>query len=222
MGLKAQRVADVGGGFGEQAIRLARFGHEVTVLDIDPTMLNLVCTKLSQEAPDVRSRVSCVLGDAQQATSLLGSGFDAVCCHSVLMYESDLENLLYQLVRLTRTGGLISILSVNPDASAMRSGLQGRWRNTVASLQSDEDVDDTYLPTYRYGRQLVSRVLEEAGARVRQWYGVGVFTDHLTETIVVEDPAEVYLAEWLAGERDPYRSIARCFHLIAERESSSN
>ncbi|MFF9981925.1 class I SAM-dependent methyltransferase [Streptomyces erythrochromogenes] len=216
------RIADVGGGFGHQAIKLARLGHHVTVLDLDQTMLSMAEQRLSQETPAVRSRVILLLGDGRDATTALGEAtFDVACCHSVILYEEDPAPLLRNLVRLVRQGGLVSVLSVNPEAAAMRTGLQGRWQDTVASLQSGENEDSRCLSTYAHRRQVVEDLLEESGAEISEWRGVGVFTDHLTEKLMVEDPAEVYLAEWLAGERDPYRGVARCFHLLAERTASS-
>jgi S-adenosylmethionine-dependent methyltransferase len=212
-----QRVVDVGGGFGRQAIMLARAGHSVTVVDFDPNMLAVARDALSNEPQEVCSRVELVLGDGESAASLVGSDFDLACCHSVLMYQEDPAPMLSALVGLVRRGGLISVLSLNPCASAMRSGLQGRWREAAAYLGAAPHVDSPYVPSREHTREEVSELLEAAGARIEGWHGVGVFTDHLTETLVVSNPAEVNLVEWLAGNKDPYRQVARCFHLLAER-----
>ena len=212
-----RRVVDVGGGFGQQAIMLARAGHSVVVVDFDQGMLAVARKALSSEPQEVRSRVELVLGDGEATGSLVGTDFDLACCHSVLMYEDDPAPMVSGLVGLVRTGGLISVLSLNTEAIAMRSGLQGRWREAAASLEAGRQVDSQYVPSREHTREEIVRLLESAGARIKGWHGVGVFTDHLTETIVVEDPEEVYLAEWLAGHRDPYRQVARCFHLLAER-----
>jgi S-adenosylmethionine-dependent methyltransferase len=213
----SQRVVDVGGGFGRQAIMLARAGHTVVVVDFDSKMLALAHDALSGEPQEVRSRVELVLGDGAAAASLVGTDFDLACCHSVLMYEDDPGPMLSGLVGLVRRGGLISVLSLNTEARAMRSGLQGRWREAAASLEAGRQIDSRYVQSREHTREEITQLLEAAGAKVKGWHGVGVFTDHLTETIVVEDPEDVYLAEWLAGNRDPYRQVARCFHLLAER-----
>jgi len=214
---KQQRVVDVGGGFGQQAIMLARVGHSVTVVDIDPAMLSIAVAQLSEESLEVSSRVRLVLGDGETAENLVGTGFDLACCHSVLMYQHDPAPMVSALVRLVRPGGLISLLCVNAAASAMRSGLQGRWHEAAAKLQPDSELQQRHLTTYEHTVQQITDMLSAAGARAREWYGVGVFTDHRTEKIVVDDPEEIYAVEWLAGGRDPYRQVARCFHLLAER-----
>jgi S-adenosylmethionine-dependent methyltransferase len=214
-----QRIVDVGGGYGRQAIMLAEAGHSVVVVDIDPKMLAIAREFLGQEADIVRSRVRLILGDAAKATVLAGTDFDLACCHNVLMYEDDPVPIVRELVRLVRPGGLISIVSLNMDAYAMRSGLQGRWEEAASLLLDDGTTRSRTGVLSRHSRAEIGRLLEEVGATVKNWHGLGVFTDHRTEPIVVDDPARVFLVEWLAGHRDPYRQVARCFHLLAEKAS---
>lgn len=212
-----QRVLDVGGGFGRQAIMLARLGHSVVVVDCDPKMLAIAQDALMSEPEAVRSRVELVHSDGENVASMAGGGFDLVCCHSVLMYQEDPVPMLCALVRSVRRGGLLSILSLNTDARAMRFGLQGRWREAISHLQEGAPMDVQHVPIREHTREDVTTILEAAGAVVKEWHGVGIFTDHITDKIIVDDPEEIYLAEWLAGRRDPYRQVARCFHLLAER-----
>lgn len=211
-----QRIVDVGGGFGLQAVLLARAGHRVVVVDFDEKMLTIARDKLSSEPREVSSRVELVYGDGREAARLVGTGFDLVCCHSVLTYEEDFAPMLSGLVGLVREGGLVSVLCINRESYAMRSGLQGRWREAAAILESRE-LDGPYVPTRQHTRAEVVEVLESSGARVRDWQGIGVFTDHLTKWAGEEDLGEVCQVEWLASHRDPYRQVARCFHMIAER-----
>lgn len=213
-----QRIVDVGGGYGQQAIMLANQGHSVVIVDIDPNMLAIARERLSHQSRDVRARVDLILGDGHSASSLVGTEFDLACCHNVLMYQDHAAPLLLELVDLVRDGGLISVVSLNGDAYAMRSGLQGRWREAVHLLKHGETATVGPIPTRRHSRKEIERILIAAGATVRTWHGVGVFTDHLTETIVTEDPEMVYMAEWIAGNQDPYREVARCFHMLAQRD----
>lgn len=215
-------VLDVGGGFGALAEALASDGHEVTVLDIDERALDLARARLAACSHSVRHRVRFLQGDGSLASDLVGStSFDLTCCHSVLMYESDPAPLVGELVKVTRPGGWISITGVNPAAVAMRPALQRRWAVAVATLQSGRDVDPTCRPTVQHSREQLSRLLEHAGAPVEAWYGIGIFSDHLTEPQEVEAVREMIEAEWLAADLDPYRQVARCFHLMARRTGES-
>ena len=198
MSPEPQRVVDVGGGYGRQAIMLAQLGHSVVIIDFDARMIAIARDQLSHEPQEVSSRVELVFGDGEAAASLVGTDFDLACCHSVLMYQDDSAPMLSGLVDLVRGGGLISVLCVNKEASAMRSGLQGRWRETAMSLEVGRDMDSRHVPSREHTREEVTAILESAGARVKAWHGVGVFTDHLTEKLVVDDPKR---SIWWSGSR---------------------
>ncbi|OCW85675.1 hypothetical protein A8M60_04610 [Nocardia farcinica] len=213
----AGRVLDIGGGYGVQAIYLARAGHEVIVLDLDERMISIAENKIAEEPYEVRQRIDLVLGDGAKATQLLGGGFDLVCCHSVLMYLQDPQPLLTAAAGSCRPGGLVSVLSINHESIAMRSALQRRWSEAALTLRAGIDHDTTSLPTFDHSRIAVEKMLSRCEVVPRTWYGVGVFTDHLTEIRESEDLGAMCAAEWYAGMQDPYRQVARCYHLIGER-----
>lgn len=217
----SQRVVDIGGaGPATQAIRLARAGHSVTVVDIDPTMLALARDAVALEGAAVQARIHLVRGSSSSASALVGTNFDLACCHSVLMYEADPEPMLRDLCRLVRPGGLISVLSLNPDAAAMRSGLEGQWREAILSLLAGTQVGSDYCPTASHSRDEVAAILEREGATPLAWQGVGIFSDHLTsvEQFPADEVAEICALELLAGARDPYRGVARSFHVLFENK----
>ena len=211
------RVLDIGGGQALQAVALARLGHQVTVLDLDDTMLAAAQATLTRQDPAMRERITLRHGAGEDAAALAGSGHDLVCCHSVLMYLDDPAPLLDALVACTRPGGLVSVLSLNADAVAMRAGLQGRWREAVQSLHAGRETGAAYLPTQEPPLRQVRDWLDTRGAPMQAWYGVGIFTDHHDGPIACDDPALVIEAEWSAGQTDPYRGVARCFHRVAPR-----
>lgn len=110
---KPQCVVDVGGGFGQQAIMLARSGHSVVIVDLDPKMLAIAKHKLSSESKVVRLRIEMVQGDGEDVVNLVGTDFDLACCHSVLMYKENPAPMLLSLTNLVRQGGLISVTVEN-------------------------------------------------------------------------------------------------------------
>lgn len=208
------RVADIGGGFGRQAALLAEAGHEVVVVDPDETLLRAARDRIARLDPQAAARVTLVEGAGEQAADLVGTGFDLVCCHSVLIYLADPRPMLRELVRLARPGGLISILSLNRDALAMRDALQGDWRAALATLADGAEHGGRYLPTRADDPVELGRSLADLGAQVRFWHGVRAFTDHRGD-LSPDELDEICELEWQAGRRDPYRSIARLFHLVA-------
>src|SRR5919199_4848599 len=97
------RVADIGGGAGQQALPLARKGYEVIILDPSPAMLQEARRALAAECEDVRRRVSLVEGEGEDAAEILGcESFDAILCQGVLMYLEDPRPMIRALATIAR------------------------------------------------------------------------------------------------------------------------
>ncbi|WP_433379338.1 methyltransferase [Streptosporangium sp. CA-115845] len=210
-----QQVLDVGGGDGHQAAQLARAGHLVTVLDPDTAMLERAAARIAAEPGEVRDRVRLVEGDGEHAEDVVGGGFDAVLCHGVLMYVADPDRFIRHLARAARPGGLVSLMTKNQDALAMRPGLEGRWPDTLTALRGGPQLGNLGVTSRAHSAAAVATMLAEAGAATTAWYGVRVFTDHLGDAPVGENFDLVLDAEWEAGRRDPYRRVARLLHFVA-------
>lgn len=216
-----QRVVDVGGGEGHQAIGLARAGHHVVLLDPDPAMLAAAGRRLREETPEVRGRVELVRGYGEDASALVGpAAFDLVCCHGILMYLREPETLLRALTGLVAPGGLLSVLAVNADAIAMRAALEGRWADARTALETGTDGGGRNLAHRADTVEEIQALLTSAGMSVLDWYGLRAFSDHLGDTEPGPDFEELCELEWAAGTRDPYRRIARLFHVVARRPAA--
>ena len=206
------RVLDIGGGDAVLAVQLAAAGHDVVVHDIDPRMVALGEARLTRAPAAIAARIRIARAPAETAPPREA---DLVCCHSVLMYEDDPAPMIDAAVRACRVGGLVSIVAVDPAAIAMRPGLQGHWREALHALETGDQAHGPYAPSRNHRREMVEVLLAEAGARTIHWSGIGIFTDHHAGPIDTDDPQALIAAEWLAGRQDPYRSVARCYHLIA-------
>ena len=87
-GVNPLRAFDVGCGTGATAVRLARLGVHVTLLDSSPTMLS-VAERTAVEA-GVSDRITVKLGDAAELADILQIGrFDIILCHNLLEYVDD-------------------------------------------------------------------------------------------------------------------------------------
>ena len=211
--LSPARIVDVGGGAGHQAVPLARRGYEVTLLDPSETMLHKAQAALDGESDDVRQRVHLAPGRGEEASRLFGlASFDIVLCHGVLMYLEDPAPLISALVEVARPGGVVSILTKNADALAMRPALEGRYRDAVTAFDADQDVGGMGIATRAHTVKQLASWLAAAGAEIVQWNGVRVFTDHLGDQPPPPDLTDILQAESEAGRRDPYRSVARLIH----------
>ena len=212
-------ICDVGGGAGHQTLPLARRGYEVTILDQSEEMLRTARGALDSEDEKVRDRVRLVRGSGEEASSILGrESFDAVLCHGVLMYLEETAPLVGALAGIARPGAVVSILTKNADSLAMRPALEGRYGDALAAFDSDRDTGRLGVENRAYTVAGIPEMLEEHGVGVERWYGVRVFTDHLGDQEPGPDLPEVLEAEWEAGRRDPYRSMARLIHVLGRKK----
>lgn len=213
-------IVDVGGGAGQQALPLLRKGHEVTILDPSPKMLAEAHRRLALEDEYVRRRARLVEGTGERGhEALSGETFDAVLCHGVLMYLEDAQPMVYALSALARPGGVVSVLTKNASALAVRPALAGRYRDALSSLETDRDRGRLGVITRGDTAEGLSKAFVAAGLAVEVWYGVRVFTDHLEDKVPGEDLAEILELEWEGGKREPYRSTARLIHVVGRKES---
>jgi S-adenosylmethionine-dependent methyltransferase len=114
------RVADIGGGAGQQSIPLARNGYEVTILDPSPRMLGEAHKTLASEGEAVRRRVRLVQGEGERGVEILGAeSFNAVLCHGVLMYLEDPRPIIHELASIGRPGAMVCVLAKNASALAL-------------------------------------------------------------------------------------------------------
>ncbi|MGH2409634.1 MAG: class I SAM-dependent methyltransferase [Chloroflexota bacterium] len=209
-------ILDVGGGQGEQAIRLARAGHSVTILDPSERMLATARSRVLAEPPSVGSRMSFVRGSGEQIDGLLGgAAFDVVICHGVVMYLEDPTTLIQALLHATRPGGITSILAKNQAAIAMRAGLEGRYADASRAFGADHGTGKLGVVTRGDTVASLFQAVTASGATPIAWFGVRVFTDHLGDVPIPDQLEAVIEAEFEAGNTDPYRQVASLIHVIA-------
>lgn len=135
------RALDLGCGTGAIAVRLARLGFHVTLLDSSFPMLD-EAKRAAQEAA-VTERIAVQHGDVSQVEKLFGVGdFDLVLCHNVLEFVDDPWTVLRSAARALReSSGIISVLArnqqgevlkaalVNGDLAATEHNLSAEWAN---------------------------------------------------------------------------------------------
>jgi SAM-dependent methyltransferase len=214
------RILDVGGGAATQAVMLAHAGHAVTVLDPDTEMLAQARSDLAGQDAEIRDRISLVAGRGEQAVDLVGGGWDVVCCHGVLMYVDDPRDLLGPIVAAAADGGLVSVVAKNAEAMPMRPALEGRWADALALVDGDRvEMGNLGVPSRGQTIDELVADLEASGARLTEWHGVRVATDHLGDIAPTSDTDYAIALEWELGRRDPYRRLARLLHLIATKPS---
>jgi ubiquinone/menaquinone biosynthesis C-methylase UbiE len=214
------QIIDVGGGAGHQTFRLADRGYDVVLADPSEYMLGKATERLGTLPAAARKRVELVMADAQRCLDLYPTGsFDAALCHGVVMYLSSSEPVIEALSRLIRQGGIVSLIAKNGEALAMRAALERRYADAIALFDATADLGRVGVVTRGDSLKSLTVSFERHGLDLIAWYGIRVFTDHLTEP--AGDDAELAVeAEWRASQTDPYRQVARLLHLVGRLAAS--
>lgn len=208
------RVLDVGCGQATVAIGLAAAGYDVTGIDPSEALLAAAV----EHAAEAGVGCTFLQGDLDQLAERAPGRWDVVCCHGVLMYLPDLAAAVRTLATSVRPGGLISVLTRNRPALAMRAGLAGDWDGARSGFDARYYDNRVGISGVRADEPSeVAAALAGAGAETVAWYGVRLFTDHWPD---VEPPADIgrlLAAEEEAGRRDPYRQLAALTHTLGRR-----
>jgi SAM-dependent methyltransferase len=219
-------VLDVGGGAGHQSFQLAVAGYDVTLLDSSPAMLDKARERLQRLPAEAQRRVRLVEGRGEDAGEAVdGRRFDAVLCHGVLGYLDDPEPVIDQLCRCAADGGIVSIMTGNANAMAVRPAMERRWDDALAAFDGTREVGVLGVPGHADTVDELSQLLQRGGVEPLRWYGVWLFVDWLDLSGTPVDPgdtgqlAALAKVELEAGRRDPYRQLSRAFHLVARKHS---
>jgi S-adenosylmethionine-dependent methyltransferase len=218
------QVLDVGGGAGNQSFPLAQAGYEVTLLDSSPAMLDKAQQRLAQLPDEAQRRVTLVPADGEHAEEAVdGRRFAAVLCHGVLGYHEESAPLVNQLCRCAADGGVVSIMTGNAKAMAVRPAMEQRWEDALASFDTTTEVGVLGVQGRADTVEDLSELLRHQDVEPLRWYGVWLFVDWLEFSGVELDPSDVAqvqataAVEFEASRRDPYRQLSRVFHLLGRK-----
>ena len=217
-------VLDVGGGAGHQSFPLAQAGYDVTLLDSSPAMLDKARERLARLPAEVRQRVTFVRADGENADEAVhGQRFAAVLCHGVLGYHESPEPLVDQLCRCAAPGGIVSIMTGNAKASAVRPAMEQRWEDALDSFDARTEIGVLGVQGRADTVEELSELMRGRGVEPVRWYGVWLFVDWLEFGGANLDPTDVKqvrataAVELEASRRDPYRQLSRVFHLVGRK-----
>ena len=217
-------VLDVGGGAGHQSFPLAELGYEVTLLDSSPAMLDKGRERLARLPGEARDRVSLIQASGEQAAEAVdGRRFQVVLCHGVLGYLDQPGPVVSQLCRCAAAGGLVSIMTGNAHAAAVRPALERRWDEALASFEARTEIGVLGVPGRADTVEELSDLIRGHDVEPEAWYGVWLFVDWLEFAGTKLDPDDRAQAEKTAAveleasRRDPYRSLSRVFHLLGRK-----
>jgi hypothetical protein len=144
----------------------------------------------------------------------------------VLGYLERPDPLVDQLCRCAAPGGIVSIMTGNANASAVRPALERRWDDALASFDARTEIGVLGVPGRADTVDELSALLRASGVEPLRWHGVWLFVDWLEFSGTELDPSDaeqvaaIAAVELEASRRDPYRQLSRVFHLIGKKAES--
>jgi S-adenosylmethionine-dependent methyltransferase len=217
---RSLRALDLGCGTGAIAVRLARLGLHVTLLDASLPMLDFA-KRAAQEA-GVSESIALTHGDASQLATLFPpASFDLILCHNVLEFVEDPCAVLRTAARTLRDpSGMISVLVRNRPGEVLKAAiLNGDLVAAELNLTAEWGDESLYEGRVRLFTAVgLQAMLLESPFAVTAERGVRVISDYLPQRISRNDEYErIFELERNLGRRPEFAAVARYTHFLAQR-----
>ncbi len=211
---------DLGCGTGATAVRLARLGLHVTLLDASVPMLDFA--KRAAREAGVTEKITLKHGDATQFANLFhAESFDVILCHNILEYVDDPCAVLRSAARALRDpSSVISVLVRNRAGEVLKAAIQdGDLAATEQNLTAEWGHESLYGGRARlFTAESLQAMLLESALAVTVERGVRVISDYLPPRVSRNDEYQRILElERKLGRRPEFAAVARYTHCLAHR-----
>jgi len=211
---------DLGGGTGATAVRLARLGVRVTLLDSSQAMLD-IARHAALEA-GVAAQVAMQLGDAAHVADLFpGRSFDVVLCHNLLEYVDEPHLVLVEAARAMRdSASILSVLVRNRAGEVLKAAIQaGDLKAAENAVTEEWGHESLYGGKVRlFTLDTLRALLKAASLTVVAERGVRVASDYLPPQVSRSAQYEqIIKLESKLGRRPEFTAVARYLHCLARR-----
>jgi len=209
---------DLGCGTGATAIRLARLGMRVTLLDSSREMLD-IAKRAAMEA-GVADKIVLQHGDVTQSADLFQTrSFDVILCHNLLEFCDDPAAVLCGAARALRdSSAILSVLVRNRAGEVLKAAIQaGDLTAAKNSLTAEWGQESLYGGRVRLFTPeiLRSRLIEASLAAIAE-RGVRVLADYLPPRVSRSaDYERIFELERKLGSRPEYAAVSRYTHCLA-------
>lgn len=211
------RVLDAGGGQGQFSLQLAKAGHEVVICDISREMLALA--REAAEEIGVIDHVQilhCAIQDLSD--HLEDCCFDLVLCHAVMEWMLEPKSLLPCLNRYLKADGYLSLTYYNLHSLIYKNLLRTNYKKVIA--QDYGGWRGSLTPINPIDPALVDEWMADLPLKRLAHSGIRVFHDYiLDEQERQREPDQVIALELQFSRQEPYRSLGRYIHVLAQKLS---
>jgi S-adenosylmethionine-dependent methyltransferase len=215
---RSLRALDLGCGTGAIAVRLARLGIHVTLLDSSPAMLDIA--QGAAREGGVTDKVLLHHGDATQLANLFPArSFDVIVCHNILEYVADPGAVLRGAARVLRdSSAILSVLARNQAGEVLKAAIQvGDLAAAGNSLTAEWGQESLFRGRVRlFTPDSLRAMLTEASLAAIAERGVRVLADYLPPRVSRSaDYERIFELERKLGSRPEYAAVSRYIQCLA-------
>lgn len=211
---------DVGCGTGVLAVRLARVGFHVTLLDSSAAMLEIA--KRAASNAGVAQNIAVKHGDATKIAAMFGEEcFDLILCHNVLEYVEDPSAVLRGAPRALRnSSAILSLLVRNRAGEVLKAAIKaGDLAAAEQNLTAESAQESLYGGNVRlFTPSGLASLFRESSLEIIAERGVRVVSDYLppqvSRTAAYDD---IFKLERNLGRRPGFAAVARHTQCLARR-----
>ncbi len=221
--MESLRALDLGCGTGAVAVRLAKLGLHVTMLDSSLPMLEFA-ESAAREA-GVIDKIELKHGDVVHLANLFPAEFfDVALCHNVLEYVDDAGAVFRAAARLLRgSSAILSVMVRSQAGEVLRAAIRdGDLAAAERDLTAEWGHESLYGGSVRlFTPDSLHAMLTAASLAVTTERGVRVMSDYLPARVSRGDDYErIFELERKLGVRPEFAAVARYTHCLAHRVGS--
>src|SRR5438477_679185 len=217
---RSLHALDLGCGTGAIAVRLARLGLHVTLLDTSLPMLDFA--KRAAREAGVTERIGLKHADAAELANLFhGESFHVIRCHMILECVDDPPALLRIAARAVRgPSSIISVLLRNQAGEVLKAAIKdGDLAAAENNLTAEWGHESLYGGRVRlFTAESLRAMLLESSLAATAERGVRVISDYLPPRVPRNHEYErIFELERKLGRRPEFVAVARYTHCLAHR-----
>jgi S-adenosylmethionine-dependent methyltransferase len=220
---RSLRALDIGSGTGAMAVRLARLGVHVTLLDSSPVMLD-IASRAAREAR-VGDRLVLREGDASRVADLFsGEFFDVILCHNLLEFVDDPAAVLRGVSQVMTDSAVLSLLVRTQAGEVLKAAIQaGDLAAVERNLTAEWGCEPLFGGRVRlFAPGSLEAMLKGTSLVVRTARGIRVLSDYLPPTLSrCREYQKIVELERALGSRPEFAAVARYVQYLVGRASAA-